>query len=70
MISLAQITESALAMMMKNNQMSQHYENIEQQIARCYLELVAISENTSAIVKPIQEMRGFLNEMNKKVKNL
>lgn len=70
MVSLAQITESALSMMMKNNQMSQHYENIEQQIAKCYLELVAISENTGAIVKPIQEMRGFLNEMNKNIKNL
>lgn len=69
-VSLAQITESALAMMMKNNQMSQHYENIEQQIAKCYLELVTISENTGAIVKPIQEMRTYLNEMNKNIKNL
>lgn len=66
-VSLAQITEDVFAILTRNNAMNQHYENIEQQIANCYMELVSINENTEAIVKPIKDMRGFLNEMNQKL---
>lgn len=69
-VSLTQLNDSLLQIMQSYNRFSVRYDGIEQQIAKIYVELLTISENTGAIVKPIQSMQSDISEIKKNVKGL
>lgn len=69
-LSVAQINDSLLQVMREYNQFNLHYENIETQMAKCYIELRTISDNTGAVVAPIRSMQTDVAEMRRLIKNL
>lgn len=68
--SLAELSDELLSVMREYSRFSVHYDNIEQQIAKCYVELQGINENTGAIVKPIKSMQSDIAEIKKYTKNI
>jgi chromosome segregation ATPase len=69
-LSIADLNDDLLSIIQTYNQFNVHYDNIERQMAKMYVELQTISENTGAIVKPIQNMETSLNRIESKVKYL
>ena len=69
-LSLADMTDELLQIAMEYNRFNVHQDNIERQLAKIYIELQTISENTGAIVKPIQTMQADIAEIKKNTKNI
>lgn len=69
-LSLADMTDELLQIAMEYSRFNVHQDNIERQLAKIYIELQTISENTGAIVKPIQTMQADIAEIKKNTKNL
>lgn len=69
-LSLVDMTDELLQIAMEYSRFNVHQDNIERQLAKIYIELQTISENTGAIVKPIQTMQADIAEIKKNTKNL
>lgn len=69
-LSLADMTDELLQIAMEYSRFNVHQDNIERQLAKIYIELQTISENTGAIVKPIQTMQADIAEIKKNTKNI
>lgn len=69
-LSLADMTDELLQIAMEYSRFNVHQDNIERQLAKIYIELQTISENTGAIVKPIQSMQESLIRIEQHTKNL
>lgn len=69
-LSLADMTNELLQIAMEYSRFNVHQDNIERQLAKIYIELQTISENTGAIVKPIQTMQADIAEIKRNTKNL
>lgn len=69
-MSLADLDDKLLQIALENNKYNIHCDNIERQMAKMYIELQTISENTGAIVKPIQSMQQSLDRIERHTKNL
>lgn len=69
-LSLANMTDELLQIAMEYSRFNVHQDNIERQLAKIYIELQTISENTGAIVKPIQTMQADIAEIKRNTKNL
>lgn len=69
-LSLVDMTDELLQIAMEYSRFNVHQDNIERQLAKIYIELQTISENTGAIVKPIQMMQADIAEIKKNTKNL
>ncbi len=69
-MSLVDMTDELIQIAMEYSRFNVHQDNIERQLARIYIELQTISENTGAIVKPIQTMQLDIAEIKKNTKNL
>lgn len=69
-MTLADMTDELLQIAMEYSRFNVHQDNIERQLAKIYIELQTISENTGAIVKPIQTMQADIAEIKKNTKNL
>ena len=69
-MSLVDMTDELLQIAMEYNRFNIHQDNIERQLAKIYIELQTISENTGAIVKPIQSMQESLIRIEQHTKNL
>jgi len=69
-MSLADLNDELLQIAMEYSRFNVHQDNIERQLAKIYIELQTISENTGAIVKPIQTMQADIAEIKKNTKNL
>lgn len=52
-IGLSQVTNDVMQMLQNHQSFFNHFNNIEEQIARCYLEIVSIRENTGDMVKTL-----------------
>ena len=69
-MTLADMTDELIQIAMEYSRFNVHQDNIERQLAKIYIELQTISENTGAIVKPIQTMQADIAEIKKNTKNL
>lgn len=69
-LTLADLTDELIQIAMEYSRFNVHQDNIERQLARIYIELQTISENTGAIVKPIMSMQADVAEIKKYAKNL
>lgn len=69
-LSIADLNDDLLSIIQTYNQFNVHYDNIERQMAKMYVELQTISENTGAIVKPIQSMQEDIAEIKRYTKNI
>lgn len=69
-LTLADLTDELIQIAMEYSRFNVHQDNIERQLARIYIELLTISENTGAIVKPIMSMQADVAEIKKYAKNL
>lgn len=69
-LTLADMTDELIQIAMEYSRFNVHQDNIERQLAKIYIELQTISENTGAIVKPIQAMQVDIAEIKKNTKNL
>lgn len=69
-LSLADMTDELLQIAMEYSRFNVHQDNIERQMAKMYIELQTISENTGAIVKPIIAMQEDIAEIKRNTKNL
>lgn len=69
-LSIADMNDELLGIAMEYNRFNLHQDNIERQLAKIYIELQTISENTGAIVKPIQSMQLDIAEIKKNTKKL
>lgn len=69
-LSLADMTDELLQIAMEYNRFNVHQDNIERQLAKIYIELQTISENTGAIVKPIKNMEQSLVRIERYTQNL
>ena len=69
-MTLAGMTDELIQSGMEYSRFNVHQDNIERQLAKIYVELQTISENTGAIVKPIQTMQADIAEIKKNTKNL
>lgn len=69
-LSLAEMNDELLKIAVEYSRFNVHQDNIERQLAKIYIELQTISENTGAIVKPIQTMQADIAEIKKNTKNL
>ena len=68
-LTLADLTDELIQIAMEYSRFNVHQDNIERQLARIYIELQTISENTGAIVKPIMSMQADVAEIKKYAKN-
>ena len=69
-LTLADLTDELISVAMEYSRFNVHYDNIERQLAKMFIELQTIAENTGAIVQPIIEMQADVAEIRKKTKNL
>lgn len=69
-LTLADLTDELIQIAMEYSRFNVHQDNIERQLARIYIELQTISENTGAVVKPIMSMQADVAEIKKYAKNL
>lgn len=69
-LSITELNNELLQVMQQYSMFNVHYDNIEQQLAKMYLELLTISENTGAIVKPIQDMQLDIAQIKRNTQNL
>ena len=69
-ISLAQLNDSMLETLYQNVRTESHYDNMERQLAKMYIQLQDINENTSAVVKPIQGMAADIAEIKRNTSNI
>ena len=69
-LTLADLSDELIQIAMEYSRFNVHQDNIERQLAKIYIELQTISENTGAIVKPIQTMQADIAEIKKNTKNL
>lgn len=69
-ISLAQLNDSVLETLYQNVRTESHYDNMERQLAKMYIQLQDINENTSAVVKPIQNMAADIAEIKQNTSNI
>lgn len=67
-MTLADMTDELIQIAMEYSRFNVHQDNIERQLAKIYIELQTISENTGAIVKPIQMMQADIAEIKKNTK--
>lgn len=69
-LTLADMTDELIQIAMEYSRFNVHQDNIERQLAKIYIELQTISENTGAIVKPIYSMQESLHRIEQHTKNL
>ena len=69
-LTLADLSDELIQIAMEYSRFNVHQDNIERQLAKIYIELQTISENTGAIVKPIMSMQADVAEIKKYAKNL
>lgn len=69
-VSIAELNDELIQVMQEYNRFNVHYDSIERQLAKIYVELLTISENTGAIVKPIQTMQEDIAQIKKNTNNL
>lgn len=69
-VNVALMTEQQWELISIEKSSSQTLLGIEEQLAKSYLELQTISENTGAIVAPIRLMQTDINDILNKIKNL
>ena len=69
-LSIAELNNDLIEVMQEYSRFNVHYDNIERQLAKIYVELLTISENTGAIVKPIQTMQEDIAQIKKNTQNL
>ncbi|MDE7081650.1 MAG: tape measure protein [Muribaculaceae bacterium] len=69
-VNIALMTERQWELISVEKASSQTLLGIEEQLAKSYLELQTISENTGAIVAPIRMMQSDINDILKNIKNL
>lgn len=69
-LSVAQLNNELLEVMQQYNRFNIHYDNIERQLAKIYVELQTISENTGAIVQPIKDMQVDIAQIKRNTQNL
>lgn len=69
-LSLAEMNDELLKIAVEYSRFNVHQDNIERQLAKIYIELQTISENTGAIVAPIQSMQESLKRIEQHTKNL
>lgn len=68
-LSLAQITNDVLQMLQNHTSFLNHFTNIEAQIAKCYLEIVTIRENTGSMVDYMKDMQSDMESVKKLIKD-
>lgn len=69
-LSLADLNNDLLKIISESSKYSVFCSNAERQMAKIFIELQTISENTGAIVKPIKTMQEDIAEIKKNTKNL
>ena len=69
-VNVALMTEQQWELISIEKSSSQTLLGIEEQLAKSYLELQTISENTGAIVAPIRLMQTDINDILNKIKNI
>lgn len=68
-IGLSQVTNDVMQMLQNHQSFFNHFSNIEEQIARCYLEIVSIRENTSDMVGYLRDMQEDMESVKKTLKD-
>lgn len=69
-VSVAELNDGMLQLLQEYNKFGIRYDNIEKQIAKIYVEVQSINENTAAIVKPIQTMQEDIAQIKKNTSNI
>ena len=69
-VPLTQMTAEMVKAAVQRSEGLSRIEGIQDQIAKCHLEMISIRENTEAVVKPIQNMATDMAEMKTNIKKL
>lgn len=69
-LSLADLNDELLQIGIEYSKFNTHQDNIERQLAKIFIELQAISENTGAIVKPIISMQSDIAKIKQNTERL
>lgn len=68
--TLDRMDNHLLELLQDNTQIHSYYDNVQRMMAKSYIELQGINENTGRVVKPIMAMQESLKAMEQKIKYL
>ena len=69
-VGLSQVTNDVMQMLQNHPVFLNHFSNIEEQIARCFLEIVSIRENTDKMVKSLNAIESSNEKIERHIKNI